>query len=334
MREKTEINDSIAIYEDSDSQVFIETTMREDTIWLTQAQISQLFRTERSVITKHLRNIFKSGELDGKSNVQKMHIPSSDKPVMFYNLDAIISVGYKVNSKRATQFRIWATHILKEHLVKGFTLNYKRLAEVERKRLDELYRAVELIKKTIENRELTSQQENGLLRIITEYAHSWLILHKFDEGSLRKPEMTTSEICGLNYEQAKRDIVELKKELLNKKEVSELFGQETGGGFHAIIGCIYQTFDGKELYPDVESKAAHLLYFIIKDHPFIDGNKRSAAFFFVLFLDRNGCLNRSEGERKINDNALVALTLLVAESDPKDKELIIKLIINLISEKG
>ncbi len=322
----------IAIYQSKDRHIILETRLTKDTIWLTQSQIAVLFATERSVITKHLRNIFHSHELTEKSNVQKMHIANSDKPVKFYNLDTIISVGYRVNSRRATQFRIWATNILREYIVKGYTLNQKRLAELKQKQLKEFENAVALIKKTVETKRLSASEESGLLKVITEYANTWFLLQKYDEGKISVPEKTGRILCEMDCNYANQAISELKRELMAKHEASTLFGQKRGRGLESIVGNLRQTFGGKELYPTLEEKAAHLLYFIIKDHPFTDGNKRIASFLFVIFLARNKYLLKKNGERKIDDNMLVALALLIAESDPKQKDIMIKLIINFLTD--
>lgn len=317
----------IIIYKSKEGKATLEVKLQKETVWLTQAQIALLFDTERSVITKHLGNIFKSGELNKKSNVQKMHIANSDKLVKFYNLDAIIAVGYRVNSKRATQFRIWATKIIRDYLLKGFAINQKRLQE---RGLQEFEQAIGLIKKTIESKQLTTKETDGLLKVITDYASSWLVLQKYDKGEI-DIKKTTIIKYDLSYENTKIAIDELKSNLIKKKQATEIFGLERQNSFQAIIGNLYQTFGGKKLYPSIEGKAAHLLYFVIKDHPFVDGNKRIASFLFIVFLARNKHLFKKNGERKFNNNGLVALALLVAESNPKQKDVIIKLIMNFLS---
>ena len=320
----------IVIYKRRDDKIVVEVNIHNETIWLTQAQISSLFGTERSVITKHIRNIFYAGELSEKSNVQKMHIPSSDKPVTFYNLDVVLSVGYRVNSKRATQFRIWATSMLHDYIVKGYTLNQKRLRELKAKQLDEFEQAVGLIKKTIETRHLSSCEESGLLRVITDYANTWLLLHKYDKEQLAQPLKIKKATFILEYPFVREVILKLKGDLLQKKFASELFGQERERGLERIIASVNQSFDKKQLYQSVEEKAAHLLYFVIKDHPFVDGNKRIGSFLFILFLARSKYLYRFNGEKKINDNAMVALALLIAESAPQEKGTMIKLIMHFL----
>ena len=327
MKTKKQNKGEIIIYKNKGGKAALEVKLQKETVWLTQAQIALLFDTERSVITRHLGNIFKSGELQEKSNVQKMHIANSDKLVKFYNLDAIIAVGYRVNSKRATQFRIWATKIIKDYLLKGFIINQKRLKE---RGLQEFEQAIGLIKKTIENRQLNTEETDGLLKVITHYASSWLLFQKYDKGEI-DVKKTTIIKYDLSYGNTKIAIDELKGNLVKKKQATEIFGIERENSFQAIIGNLYQTFGGKKLYPSIEEKAAHLLYFIIKDHPFVDGNKRIASFLFIVFLAKNRHLFNRNGERKFNNSGLVALALLVAESNPKQKDVIIKLIMNFLS---
>lgn len=322
----------IIIYKSRDSKGFLEVKLREETVWLSQKQIALLFQAERSVITKHVRNIFKSKELNENSVCAFFAHTAGDGKIYrtkFYNLDVIISVGYRVNSKNATQFRIWATKVLKDHIVKGFTINRKRLGEKDYKQVNELEGAVLLLQKTINKRLLTQGEAVGLLNIITGYAKSWILLQKYDEGKLKigKTSKTKKE---LNYNEAEKAILELKNNLLKKNEAGNLFGNEREKMLDGILGNIRQSFAGKELYPSIEEKAAHLLYFVIKDHPFSDGNKRIGAFLFLLFLAKNDYLINKYGQKKFDENGLVALALLIAESDPKEKEAMVKLVINLL----
>ena len=317
----------IIIYKTKGGKTSLEVKLEKDTVWLTQQQLTQLFDRDRTVITKHVNNIFKEKELDQKSNVQKMHIANSDKPVALYSLDVIISVGYRVKSKQGTQFRIWANQVLKDHIIKGYTLNPKRLPEANLKELED---ALELIKNTVNKKSLTNEESTGLLKVITDYANSWILLQKYDSNKLEEPKKKHKPKYELTYEKTIEAISKLKTDLKAKKEASDLFGNKRDKSFEGIIGNLYQTFDGKELYPSIEDKAAHLLYFIIKDHPFTDGNKRIGAFLFILFLSNNEYLFKANGERKINDNALVALALLIAQSNPKQKDIMIKLIMNFI----
>ena len=320
-------NSSIVIYRTKDGKVNLNVKFERETIWLTQKQIAQLFSTERSVITRHLKNIFGSGELYEKSNVQNLHIAFSDKPVKFYNLDAIISVGYRVNSQRATQFRIWATKTLKDYLIQGYVINQKRLAEQSAK-LKELQDTIKFIKAKSSHPEL-SRQTQELLNIINEYANSLTLLYQYDKGTLKEIRGKKPEFI-LTYKDSQKLIGQVKASLAKKSEATNLFGQEVNHKFDGIIGAIYQTFDEKELYHGVAEKAANLLYLIIKDHPFVDGNKRIGSLLFIYFLEKNNYLRRESGERKINDNTIVALALLIANSEPKEKEVMIKIITNLL----
>ncbi len=317
----------IIIYQTPDKKVKIDVSLQNETVWLTQEQIAMLFGSERSVITKHIRNIFKGGELKEKSNVQKMHIPNSDKPVKFYNLDTIISVGYRVNSKRATQFRIWATHKLKNYLVKGFAIDEKRLLETENK-FKELQVAVDFLRQKSKH-ELLSGQEKEILNLLGDYSKTLSLLEQYDKEEVALYKQGRGKFV-LDHAIAKKVINEVKKELTFKEEAGDLFGTDSQNKLPGILGNILQTFDKKELYPSIEEKAAHLLYFVIKDHPFIDGNKRIASFLFVYFLDKNKYLYRETGEKKINDNGLAALALLIAISDPKEKDKLIKIVTNLL----
>lgn len=322
----------IIIYKTSKNEVVLDVRFEKETVWLTQNQIALLFGTQRPAITKHLNNIFKSNELNKNSVSSILEHTASDGKVyktQFYNLDMIISVGYRVNSTRATQFRIWATKTLKDHLLKGYTINEKRLLEA-RGKFQELQTAISFLQEK-SKKELLSGQAGEILNLLSSYARTLTILEQYDKGELKEPKGGKTKFI-LTYEHCLQIINELRKELIAKKEAGDLFGCERDGSFEGIIRGLYQTFGGKELYPFIEDKASHLLYFIIKDHPFSDGNKRSAAFLFVYFLDKTDYLFKQSGERKINDNALVALALLVAESEPKEKETMIKIVKNLLAE--
>ena len=318
---------NIVIYTDEDGNIKLDVSISDNTVWLRQNQMEELFGRERSNITKHIGNVFKEGELDEKSNVQNLHIANSDKPVKFYSLDVIISVGYRVKSKRGTQFRIWANKVLKDYLIKGYAVNQKRLDE---KSLNELTATIELVRKSIEAKELGSDEAKGLFDIIGRYAKTWALLQAYDSDAINEREGTTGQRFILDYDEAKGAISELKSDLMAKGDATELFGNEKAGEFKGALLSIYQTFGGVELLPSVEEKAANLLYYIIKDHPFSDGNKRIGSFLFILFLHKNGVAYKPNGEPKINDNALVSLALLVASSDAAQKELMIKLITNLL----
>jgi death-on-curing family protein len=314
----------IEIYQSKNGQTTLEVKFDDDTIWLTQKQISDLFSKDRTVISKHINNIFKEEELIKKSNVQNLHIANSDKPVLFYNLDVIISVGYRVKSIQGTQFRQWATQRLKEHLVNGYSINQKRL--------EQLQKTIEIIQNTGNDENLNLDEAKGLLEIIKNYTQSFVLLNQFDSNNLIDSGLNDHIIYEINYEEAVDAITKLKLHLIDKKEATNLFGNEKDESFKGILGNILQSFDNRYLYPTIEEQASHLLYFIIKNHPFSDGNKRIGAFMFVWFLEKNKHHFKKNGEIKINDNALVAIALLVAMSNPSDKEILIKLIINLIKK--
>lgn len=290
--------------------------------------MAKLFGTQRPAITKHLNNIFKSGELDEKSNVPKWNIANSDKPVKFYSLDVVISAGYRVNSRRATQFRIWATNTLKQYLVKGYAVNEKRLLEAQSK-FKELQSAVDFLRSKSKH-DLLAGQEQEILNLLADHSKTLTLLEQYDKEKVSLVKNGKGKFV-LAYEDAVDVIAKIKHELVVKKEASDLFGAENSEKLKGIIGNLYQTFDKQELYGSLEEKAAHLLYFIIKDHPLVDGNKRTASFLFVFFLDKNGYLYKESGERKINDNALTAPALLIAVSDRGEKEKMVKLITNLLT---
>ncbi|MEK7189871.1 MAG: virulence protein RhuM/Fic/DOC family protein, partial [Patescibacteria group bacterium] len=244
-----------------------------------------------------------------------------------YNLDVIISVGYRVNSQRATQFRVWATKTLKNHLIQGYTINEKRLAEA-RDKFNELQNAISFLREKSQKELLTGQSQE-ILNLLANYSKTLSLLEQYDTGTVAKPKGVKAKFV-LKYEDCIGIINKIKTELVSKKEAGDLFGSARGGAFEGVIKNLCQTFGGKELYATLEEKAAHLLYFIVKDHPFSDGNKRIGSFLFVYFLDKNNCLYKECGEKKINDNALVASALLIAESNPKEKDVLIKIVMNLI----
>lgn len=319
-------NQSIVIYQLAKTDK-LELPLYEDSVWLTQDQISKLFSVNRTVVTRHINNIITQGELKEKSNVQKMHFAKSDKPVKVYNLDFILSVGYRVNSKKATQFRIWATQTLRDYILKGYAINQNRLADIG---MDELERAVNLIRQTIDSKVLTGGEAKGILQVIADYAHSWILFHKYDEDKI-KLNQSTKPIYVLGYDESLRLIGMLTNKLRSGQTAAKFVGMERDDhGLERIIGSINQSYAGKDLYTSVEEKAAHLLYFIIKDHPLIDGNKRSGSLLFIHYLAENHLLFRHSGERTINDNTIVALALLIAQSHPSDKEIMIRLVTNLL----
>ncbi len=320
----------IILYQADDGTTRLDVRIDQDTVWLTQDQMADLFGRERSVITKHLRNVFREDELDEASvraNFAQTAADGKTYQVQFFNLDAIISVGYRVNSKRGTQFRQWATRVLREHLVRGYTINEQRLREQDRK-LADLRRTVGLLEKTMTSQAVGLDEAKGLLRVITDYAYALTTLDRYDHGTLAIEKTTRPVPYILTYEAAMEIVMSM------KAGFGGLFGLEKDKGFASALGAIYQTFGGEELYPSIEEKAASLLYFIIKNHAFIDGNKRIGAALFVVFLAANGALYRADGSKRLADNALVALTLLIAEAKAEDRETIITVIVSLINRSN
>lgn len=316
----------IVIYQTKDGKSSVEVQLHAETVWLQQDQISNLFGRERSVITKHIKNIFQDGELEEETNVQNLHIAGSDKPVKIYNLDVVISVGYRVKSLEAVRFRQWATSTLKDHLICGWTINRQRFEENAR----ELEVALELVRKAARNPELLDDVGAGLVDVITRYTKTFLLLQHYDEGLLgATKEQQGGKLPSLKS--IRQSLAKLKMDLISRSEATTLFAQERGDALAALLGNLGQTIFGSPAYPTIESKAAHLLYFVVKNHPFTDGNKRSAAFLFVDFLNRNKRLFDANGQIVINEIGLAALTLLVAESNPKNKEIMIKLIVNMLA---
>jgi prophage maintenance system killer protein len=319
----------IAIYESADGQV--EVRVDQETIWLTQRQLATLLDTSTDNIGLHLKNIFSEGELVESATTEDFSVVQTEgkrrvtRQVRHYNLDAVLSVGYRVSSTKATCFRQWATRILREHLTRGFTLNRHRLEANAR----QLEAALELVRRAAQG-EISSDQSRGLLDVITRYTRSFLLLQRYDERSLVDPEGTPGSTLP-TADEARAMIAALKKELIARGEAAQVFGRERGDAFDAILGNLEQTVFGAPAYPSLESRAAHLLYFVIKDHPFVDGNKRIGSLMFVSFLDRNGALRATGGEPRINDIGLTALALLVAESAAQDKEVVIRLVMNLLA---
>ncbi|MFA5954353.1 MAG: virulence protein RhuM/Fic/DOC family protein [Patescibacteria group bacterium] len=322
----------IIIYKNPQNEVDLSVKLDQETVWLSLDQMALLFDRDKSVISRHIKNVFQENELKQGSVVANFATTAVDGKtyqVDYYNLDVIISVGYRVKSQNGVKFRIWASRVLKQYLTKGYTINEKRLLEAKNK-FYELQEAISFLKKQSQ-KELLSGQETEILNLLADYSKTLSLLDQYDKNKLGVQKGRKSKFV-LPYEDCVKIVVELKKELIAKKEAGDLFGQERGGCFEGIVRGLYQTFAKKELYPTIEDKAAHLFYLTIKDHPFSDGNKRTAAFLFVYFLDKSEYLFKKSGERKINDNALTALALLVAVSDPKDKETMIKIVKNLITE--
>lgn len=322
--------DEIAIYQTDRGS--IEVMVEQDNVWLTQKQMSLLFDTSTDNISLHLKRIYSEGELDEEATTEESSVVQKEgrrhviRKVKHYSLDAVISVGYRVNSKKGVQFRQWATGILKEHLVRGYTLSRKRFEDNAR----ELEKALLLIQKTAVSRTLSSDSGRGLVDVVTHYTRTFLWLQRYDEGLLTEPSGEEGGVLP-DIDEARQSIATLKTDLISRGEAGNLFGQERGDAFLSILGNLDQNAFGQAAYPTVESKAAHLLYFIIKNHPFADGNKRSAALLFLDFLNRNGRLMREDGSPIVNDVGLAALALLVAESDPKEKDVLIRLVMNMLS---
>lgn len=314
----------IVIYTTNDGNVQLSVNLSEETVWLSQQQMADLFGIQRQAITKHLKNIFSSDELheDAVCSILEHTAPDNKQyKTKFYSLDAVISVGYRVNSGQATQFRKWATHVLREHLIQGYSLHKPRLAE---KGIYELQQTLELLQKTLTRNELISDLGVETVQLILSYAKTWHLLLAYDEDTLPLPQQGRSPTTPLHYRDAALAIQALKTDLYARQEATDLFGSEHSHTFQGIIATIDQTFDGTDLYPTIEEKAAHLLYFIIKDHPFSDGNKRIGCFIFILYLKLQRVVI------KLNDKGLVALALLIAESNPAQKDLMIRLTVNLL----
>ena len=325
----------IIIYEAPDGQTSVDVRLERDTVWLNQYQMADLFDTDRSAITKHIKNIYKSEELAELATCAKIAQVRQEgkrsitREIEHYNLDLIISVGYRVNSKRGTQFRIWANKVLKDYLTNGYAINEKRVKE-QSKQLDELKQAVRLLGNVIDNKSLNTDEATGLLKVITDYTYALDILDQYDHQALEIKSTTRNELFQITYPEAIKAI----KGLHSKFGGSTLFGNEKDESFQGSLAAIYQTFGEQYLYPSVEEKAANLLYFVIKNHSFSDGNKRIAAFLFVWFLEKNNILYKQDGSRKIADNALVALTLMIAESKPEEKDMMVKVVVNLINNNN
>jgi len=323
----------IQIFQSIDGEVQLEVSLDQDTVWLSQAQMTELFGRERSVITKHINNVFKEGELTRDSVCAKFaHTAGDGKTynIQCFNLDVVISVGYRVKSQRGVQFRQWATNVLKQHLVQGYTLNQRRLQE----RSVEFDQVVQLLSQTLANQQLVNPDGKAVLSVISDYARSWSLLQGYDEQSLGELTTKQTDMRSLDLADVLSAIAQLKQVLINKGEATELFGQLRGEGLASAVATIEQGFGDELFYPNIASRAAHLLYFVIKNHPLADGNKRSGSFLFLWYLRLNQHLLAKPVEQLINDNTLVALALLVAESKPDQKELMIHLIEHFILLKA
>lgn len=325
------MENKIEIYQSINGSIELHGDQDHDTLWANQKQIAQLFGTKVPAIAKHIKNILDSCELDD-STISKMETVQLEgkrevaRKIDFYNLDMIIAIGYRVNSKEATQFRKWATSVLKKYLTDGYAINEQKVTQTK-----ELLSNLKQTINFLSSKEIG--QEKEILSLLHTYTKTLSLLESYDKSSIEDFRGNSAEYV-FTYKEAKKVISQLKNELMKKGEASELFCNEKADELAGIIGNLYQTFGGDELYPSIEDKATHLLYSIIKDHPFNDGNKRTAAFLFIYFLDKCDYLYKHNGEKKINENALTTLTLLVASSDPKEKDILIKLIKHLLFEAG
>ena len=327
------MNDSIEIYRSQDGSIQLNVKLENDTVWLTQSQMAELFGVDRTSIVRHIRNIYKSEELDQNSTCAKNAQVRTEghrsilREIPYYNLDMIISVGYRVNSKNATSFRRWATSVLKQYLIKGYAINQ----QIKLDRYNELKDVVRLMSRTVGLQEkVTSEEYGGLFNVISDYVYALDTLDHYDYQSLSIQKTTKEEPFRATYENAMEAINALKE----KFGGSQWFANEKDDSFKSSIGQIYQTFGGEDLYPSVEEKAAMLLYLVVKNHSFSDGNKRIAAMLFLWFLNNNHVLYAEDGHKRIADNTLVALTLMIAESRTEEKDVMVKVVVNLINKEN
>ncbi len=319
---KIKKRNQIIIYQTQKGAIELKGDIENETIWASQAEIVELFKVDQSVVSRHIRNIFKDRELDKKSNMQKMHIANSDKPVNFYSLDVVLAVGYRTNSKLAIEFRKWATKVLSSYITEGFAINKKRVIKNYRHFLQ----TVDDFRKLLPKNENIDNKD--ILELVKLFASTWFSLDAYDKDNLNVKGYTKKKVA-LNTRNLIENLEILKQELISKKEASDLFAKESKkDNLAAIIGNVMQTFDGKDLYSTIEEKAANLFYLIVKNHPFIDGNKRSGAYAFIWFLNKAGVLNIN----KISPPALTAFTILIAKSSPKEKEKMIGLILTILGK--
>ena len=320
-------NNQIIIYQTEDGQTRVDVRMENETVWLSTNQMAILFDREESNIRRHVINVFKEGELEKENNVHFLHVNGVKKPVPFYNLDVIISVGYRVKSQRGVQFRRWANKVLKEYLVKGYVVNDR----LRRDQLGELRQLVQVVGRTLQHQDITATTDGqALFDVVVDYTYALDTLDNYDYERLTIERTTSKEPFRATYENAMAEI----RRLHDKFGGSQWFGNEKDDSFKSSIGQIYQTFGGEELYPSVEEKAAMLLYLVTKNHSFSDGNKRIAATLFLWFLNNNGILYRPDGSKRIADNTLVALTLMIAESRTEEKDIMVKVVVNLINQRN
>ena len=320
-REDSTAGGELVFYEAEDGSISLEVHLDRETIWLSLNQMAELFERDKSVISRHLRNIFGQGELDREAVVAFFATTASDGKVYrveYFNLDAVLSVGYRVNSRRGMQFRVWATRVLREHVVKGYTVNERRLAD--------LSQAVRLIAGVVERRDLTGDEARALLLVVGEYSFALDLLDDYDHQRVAAPPAGQQVTRHLTYEETLKVVDHLRARFGG----GGLFGLEKDSGLRSALGAIMQTFDGRDLYPTLEENAAHLLYFVVKSHPFVDGNKRIGAALFLWFLEVNDALLDSGGAWRVSEAALVALTLLMAESKSEEKDIILRIVTHLL----
>ena len=330
MTEPLNLNNEIVIYQSEDGKTQLNVKLEGETVWLSQSQMSELFQTDRTVINRHIKNIYKSGELDEKATCAKnaqVRLEGNrtvTRNIPYYNLDVIISVGYRVNSIRGTRFRQWANSVLKQYLIKGYAVN----EQIRKQQIVELRQLVQVMSRTIQQQSVpVTDESNALFNVVIDYTYALDTLDNYDYQRLSIAKTTKEEPFHATYDSAMREIDMLR----NKFGGSVLFGNEKDDSFKSSIGQIYQTFGGEELYPSVEEKAAMLLYLVTKNHSFSDGNKRIAATLFLWFMNNNGILYREDGSKRIADNTLVALTLMIAESRTEEKDVMVKVVVNLIN---
>lgn len=322
----------VIIYQTPDGNTQLDVQLEDETVWLSLNQISTLFERDKSVVSRHIRNIYREQELEEKATVAKNATVQNEngrevlRQIEYYNLDVIISVGYRVKSQRGTQFRIWANNILKKYLIKGYAINQNAKNE----QLENLKKTVKLLSNVIASKALSADEATGLLRVITDYTYALDTLDRYDYQKLEIEKTTVDEPFRANYDNAMEAIYVLR----DKFGSGGLFGNEKDQSFKSSISTIYQTFGGEELYPSIEEKAAMLLYLVTKNHSFSDGNKRIAAFLFLWFLEKNDILYKSDSTRLIENNTLVALTLMIAESRTEEKDIMVKVIVNLINQNN
>ena len=323
---------NIAIYQTPDGETIIDVRLEGDTVWLSRMQIAQLLHTQPQNVSLHIGNIYREKELDEASTRKDFFLVQNEgnrkvsRLTKFYNLDVIISVGYRVKSQRGTQFRIWANKILKDYIIRGYAINHNAKAE----QLDELKQTIAIMRNVLAHKSITQDEAVGLLRVISDYSYGLDTLDRYDYQTLDITQTTNREVFRATY----KDAIEALAILKDKFGGSDLFAHEKDDSFKSTMGVIYQTFDGQELYPSIEEKAANLLYLTVKNHSFSDGNKRIAAFLFLWFLEKNGILYREDGSRLLDNNTLVALTLMIAQSKVEEKDIMTKVVVNLINQNN